>query len=86
MNIIHLPCSSFPLQSSCYFSEACVYIVRLHVRQPPPQGRPCCLQLPPGGGGAELRYDKEGRIPYNLFFSACPAPVPLYLLREALNL
>lgn len=36
--------------------------------------------------GAELRYDKEGRIPYNLFFSACPAPVPLYLLREALNL
>ena len=52
----------------------------------PPQGRPCCLQLPPGGGGAELRYDKEGRIPYNLFFSACPAPVPLYLLREALNL
>lgn len=34
MNIIHLPCSSFPLQSSCYFSEACVYIVRLHVRQP----------------------------------------------------
>ena len=52
----------------------------------PPQGRPCCLQLPPGGGGAELRYDKEGRIPYNLFFSACPAPVPLYLLLEALNL
>ena len=52
----------------------------------PPHGRPCCLQLPPGGGGAELRYDKEGRIPYNLFFSACPAPVPLYLLREALNL
>ena len=51
-----------------------------------PHGRPCCLQLPPGGEGAELRYDKEGRIPYNLFFSACPAPVPLYLLREALNL
>ena len=23
---------------------------------------------------------------YNLFFSACPAPVPLYLLREVLNL
>lgn len=34
MNIIHLPCSSSPLQSSCYFSEACVYIIRLHVRQP----------------------------------------------------
>ena len=50
----------------------------------PPHGRPCCLQLPPGGGGG--RTTKEGRIPYNLFFSACPAPVPLYLLREALNL
>ena len=34
MNIIHLPCSSSPLQSSCYFSEACVYIIRLHVRLP----------------------------------------------------
>lgn len=86
MNIIHLPCSSFPLQSSCYFSEACVYIVRLHVRQPLLMVVHAVYSFLPEEEGAELRYDKEGRIPYNLFFSACPAPVPLYLLLEALNL
>lgn len=55
MNIIHLPCSSSPLQSSCYFPEACVYIVRLHVRLPLLMVVHAVYSFLPEEEGAELR-------------------------------
>lgn len=55
MNIIHLPCSSSPLQSSCYFSEACVYIIRLHVRLPLLMVVHAVYSFLPEEEGAELR-------------------------------
>ena len=40
----------------------------------------------PGSWHASVRCMARRLFAHSLFFSACPAPVPLYLLREALNL